>query len=93
MTVKAISIPENFDSANAFDFRSVLNVAAETVIVDFKNTCFVDSAGIGTLVYWLRAMQGSGGKLVFVRLSGQPRDIIEMVGLDKLVEIRNTEAA
>ncbi len=87
MPTDEINIPDNFDSANAFDFRDHLVISASKVIVNFKNTSFMDSAGVGTLVFWLRSIQAAGGEMVFVNLTGQPSDIVKMVGLDKLVEI------
>ncbi len=89
MTAKTIVIPDNFDSANAFDFRDKIDENTESVIIDFRNTLFMDSAGLGTLVFWVRTVQKSGEALTIVNLSGQPKDLIKVVGLDKVVEIHD----
>ncbi|MBX2829902.1 MAG: STAS domain-containing protein [Rhodospirillales bacterium] len=88
MSTETISLPDNFDSANALDFRSAIPDGTTTLIIDFKETHFVDSAGIGTMVFWLRDLQKSDGKIVLANLTGQPKDIVEMVGLNKLVEVQ-----
>ncbi len=89
MPPRTITIPENFDSANAFDFRGEVLEDMGSVIIDFRDTLFMDSAGIGTLVFWLRTLQRSGGELIFLNLSGQPKDIVKIVGLDKVVKIQD----
>ncbi|MFP3156488.1 anti-sigma factor antagonist [Lachnospiraceae bacterium ZAX-1] len=60
---------------------------AQTLIMDFKDTAFMDSSGIGVILGRYKSMHYRSGKLVAVHLSDQVDKIFKMSGLHKIVEI------
>jgi len=52
--------------------------------VDLSRVKFIDSVALGTLVLLLRRVNQAGGKLALAGLTGHPRKMLEVTGLEKV---------
>lgn len=57
-------------------------------ILDFTDVTFMDSSGIAVVINALRAVKKMGGTLSIVGLREQPFKILQISGVDKLVQIK-----
>jgi anti-anti-sigma factor len=81
------------DLAAAAEFREAVVQAFEgtdLVAIDFTEVTFMDSSGIGVIAAGLKHTRGHGGSLVLVGLPEQVRFVLQITGLDRIVEIRPT---
>jgi stage II sporulation protein AA (anti-sigma F factor antagonist) len=61
------------------------------IVMDFSNTELINSVGISILIGIMERVRGEGGVLLYSGLKRVNRDICEMVGLTKHVQVFNTE--
>jgi anti-sigma B factor antagonist len=59
------------------------------VAIDFSEVSFLDSSGVSVIARVFKESQWLGGRLVLVGLSDRIRLVLEMTGVDKLVDIRD----
>lgn len=60
-----------------------------TLILDFKEVCFMDSSGIGLVMGRYALMQELGGELKVVNMSAHIKKVMKLAGLDRLSVIEN----
>ena len=65
---------------------------AVNIIFDFTNVDFMDSSGIGVIIGRYKLCKVLGGKVIIYGICESIERIIKMSGIDKLVEICNTQA-
>ncbi len=58
--------------------------------VDFEETIFIDSFGIGCIVSIAKQLQENGGTLSAINLHGEIKELFEDTGLDQLLTIEET---
>jgi anti-anti-sigma factor len=59
----------------------------EELVIDLRQVSFIDSPGLGTLIYCDRVRRERGGRLVLKDASGPVRDLFEMVRLANVIEL------
>lgn len=65
--------------------------AGETkVVVDFTNTGYIDSSGLGVLVSLAKKIREAGGDLVLAGLNEDLRTLFELTKLDTLFAIKES---
>ena len=57
------------------------------VTVDLSDCRFIDTNGIGTLVFMFRRLVEKGGHLKLAGLSGQPKNLIEFLSIDRAIPV------
>jgi len=67
-------------------FENVVSIAEDDVIVDLSNVEFIDSSGIGVLVFLFKRLREKNIELIFVGLTGQPKRLVEMLRIDKTIK-------
>jgi anti-anti-sigma factor len=73
--------------------RAAIGGGARNVAIDLRGLVKTpDSGGLGELVAAESALRRGGGKLVLVNVPPKLRTLIEMMGLDRLFEMADTEA-
>lgn len=86
-----IKISKRLDASNVAEFKtealSVLEQTPVGIIVNFSNTLFIDSAGLGSLVSILKTAAQSNKKLALVCLSPQVSQIFELTKLYRIFDI------
>ena len=72
---------------------ALLDVAARTtgpLYVDLSQVPYMDSSGVGTLVYAKRECDRSGRSVVLIGLPARVRSVLEITHLDRFFRIVNT---
>jgi anti-sigma B factor antagonist len=87
-----IKVSKRLDASNVGEFKAraiaSLGENEKGVIIDFEETAFIDSAGLGSLVSILKHASQSGGRRVaLASLSTQVRQIFELTKLYRLFDI------
>lgn len=67
-----------------------LEDGARKVVVDFTNTGYIDSSGLGVLVSLSKKIREQGGELRLAGLNEDLRTLFELTKLDTLFEIADT---
>ncbi len=67
-----------------------LEDGARKVVVDFTNTGYIDSSGLGVLVSLSKKIREQGGELRLAGLNDDLRTLFELTKLDTLFEIADT---
>lgn len=62
------------------------------IIIDLTEVPYMDSSGVGTLVYILRRVNTYQGKMALVGMNSRVRSVFEITKLDQFFTIRDTEA-
>ena len=69
------------------EIEAIAAVDGIELVLDLKEVEFIDSAGIGAIVYMVKRCRRSGGSVKIANVQGQVRDVFRMAGLDKALEI------
>ena len=79
-----------FDAAavkkNQLVFENALEKNDVDILVDFSYVNFIDSSGVGVLVFMYKRLKSKNRKLVMIGLDGQPLKLIQMLRIDKTIE-------
>lgn len=91
----AIVRPQVIVRENRLDFRGVVEAAVAAwghwygiVIVDARETEYIDSTGMGVLVGLSRQLRAAGHSVVIVGLNDELRTLFELTKLDVLFDVR-----
>ena len=87
-----IRLPEEIDhhragyiSENAD--RYLVREEVQNVVFDFEKTRFMDSSGIGVIMGRYRKISCFGGKVYAINVDSQIQRILQVSGLNKVVEV------
>ena len=88
---QVIKLEERLDAENVDDFKrktgKVINLEGPVVILDFSDTKFIDSIGLGSLVSILKQTAQNQKSVVLSSLSPHVRQIFELTKLYRLFDI------
>ena len=59
---------------------------SKNIIFDFSNLNFMDSSGIGMIIGRYKTIQKQGGQVVVASINENPKKLIELAGLHKILE-------
>ena len=62
------------------------------LVLDLKDTEFIDSTGLSIFVRALRRMRYGGGELILRSLRPKAREILDITGLDKVITVEGDGA-
>src|SRR5579884_2425440 len=89
-----ISLSGEVDLYTAPEFKQqlleVIGQGGKQVIVDFTSTTFIDSTTLGVLVGGVKRLRANDGQLSLVCSDRNITEILEVTGLDRVVEIHGT---
>ena len=71
-------------------YRAAVEAGAETMILNFARTDYINSAGIAIIISLLTEARASGVSLVISGLSSHYQKIFRMVGLTQYAEVFDT---
>jgi anti-anti-sigma factor len=95
--VPLIRVPEHLSKREADSFKETCKQLYQThplrIIVDFSQTTFMDSSGLGALISISKAAQAQGIEVALWSISGQIEMVFSMAGLDKFLTIDAGTAA
>ena len=81
---------ESIDTRNFEEFQSEVQPYVQdesTVIVDLRNVQFMDSAGIGSLVWLAKEVACRNGDVRLCNVEGSVQVLFELVRMNDLVDI------
>lgn len=89
-----IKMPEEVDHHRSDEIckntdQYILQSQINNIIFDFSDTRFMDSSGIGILIGRYKLISCFGGKVYALHPSKQIRRMLELSGMQKIVEIRD----
>jgi anti-anti-sigma factor len=80
--------------ANLFDFQKTLNAGTETVtIVDFTESEYMDSAGLGVLLNYYVSGKRRGRSLRLVAVNYRVMELLKLTSAHTLIKTYDTLAA
>jgi anti-sigma B factor antagonist len=69
------------------NFPFFLKEEAPHIVLDLKDLEFVDSTGLGSLIFFLRRLEEKGGSLSLIHLNKEVESILEITRLVKLFKV------
>lgn len=88
---KWIELPEEFDAPSALELKACFQEAseaqAEEVWLDMRQVRFMDSSGVGAIVFLYKRLAARGIPLVLFGPIGQPADLIRMLRIDRTIPV------
>lgn len=69
------------------DFADVAENEDKDVELDFTRVDFVDSSGIGAVVYMYKRLTARGHTLIISGLNGQPLELFRFLRIDKTIPV------
>lgn len=69
------------------EFKEVLEKGHKRFAVDFSDTTYIDSAGLGVLVSIHKKAMVIGGGVTLINLKGHVKEIFELTRLNKVFDI------
>lgn len=97
--IYSVQMPTLFTVTEAVVFKSKFQLLCQDnppptqIILDFRQTSFIDSSGIGALVTCMKSATAQRIALVLQNLSTQVEMVLALTGLDQVFTIRKTEEA
>lgn len=95
ITIGSLSLKGRLDGQTAPQLKELWRYYEEkginNVVLDMHQVEFIDSIGISTLVAGMKQFRARGGDLRLVGLQPSARSIFELMMLDKVFEIFETE--
>ena len=86
-----IDIPEEFDSFKVDLARDHLDTIAieqsGDVTLNFENTQFLDSSGIGAIVFLYKRLKARDRQLQLTNVAGQPLKLMSMLHVDRAIPL------
>ena len=73
--------------------REAIGEGGRRVVVDLESVDFIDSAGLGVLVAGLKRARTRGGDLALVATGVGVTKVLEITGLQRIIEVHETREA
>jgi len=92
LTEYAISLSGEFDAHGCTEIRDELEsiieeCASKTLQIDLKNVSFIDSSGIGAIVFLFKRIQAVDGHLKIVQVQGQPQELLSLLRVHEAIPV------
>jgi anti-anti-sigma factor len=62
-------------------------------VFNLERTTYLDSSGIGIFIHCLCDVQENNGSIYIIAEESQVKEVLRMVGIDRLIKIYNSEEA
>jgi anti-sigma B factor antagonist len=87
--ISAVTVTGEFDLASAPEFRTLvrelMGAGVRILTIDLADTEFVDSSGLGALLWAEHRLQQVGGELVVLHAQASVERSFRMAGLDAML--------
>jgi len=84
-----VTLPSDFSGLAVDQYRDQFDDLATTdkptVILDFAATEFIDSSGIGAMVYLYKRIEKRGIQLLLLKVAGQPNKLMKLLRVDRTI--------
>ncbi len=90
-----VDLPPMFDINNYMELKSKINPYlsegdVKKVVLNLRETKFIDSTGLGSIISVYRNARRNGEKLVMCNLSPQIYDLMRLTRLDEILNIKSS---
>nr|WP_086940418.1 STAS domain-containing protein [Thaumasiovibrio occultus] len=86
-----LRLAHEFDAKLAKDleqeFDALSMTEKEEVTLDLSQCRFIDSCGIGAIVFLYKRLKSRGRTLRLLNVNGQPRELLVMLRIDKVIPL------
>ncbi|WP_299016410.1 STAS domain-containing protein [uncultured Photobacterium sp.] len=86
-----LSLQDEFDAHIARqmepEFESLSQTEKDELVIDMTQVQFIDSCGIGAIVFLYKRLKSRGKKLRLLNVNGQPRQLMQMLRIDKVIPL------
>jgi stage II sporulation protein AA (anti-sigma F factor antagonist) len=85
---------DSFDHRFIDDFKQAINgclTSKKEVLLNLETVNFMDSAGLGVILYGHRACAQAGGKFAVCQAHGYVNKLFSLTGVNKAVTVYNSE--
>jgi anti-anti-sigma factor len=88
-----IHLPERLSVLEAIDFKNVYygllqeNASLDRIFLDFRDTRFIDSSGVGALVHNFKASNAKRVELILQNVNPAVMTVLSITGLDEVLSI------
>ena len=87
---------DRIDGANAREFQEALQAVVDehnvAMVLDMEDLTYISSAGLRVILLIARVLQRDNKSLSLCSLSGPVREIFEISGFDKIIQIHDSQA-
>ena len=59
----------------------------EIVFLDLDDVTFIDSSGVGAIVFLFKRLKENNRKLMIIGVHGQPRELLELLRIHKAIPV------
>lgn len=71
--------------------ETVANLAHPHIVVDVKHVSFMDSSGIGAIVFLFKRLKQQNRTIEIVGVHGQPKDLMQLLRIDSAIPLTYCE--
>jgi anti-anti-sigma factor len=87
-----IELHGEFDALGSTEIRPTLedllqSAGPEYVFLDMQNVSFIDSSGVGAIVFLYKRLKENSRKLRISGAHGQPRELLELLRIHKAIPL------
>jgi anti-anti-sigma factor len=87
-----IELHGEFDALGSTEIRPTLedllqSAGPEYVFLDMQNVSFIDSSGVGAIVFLYKRLKENSRKLKISGAHGQPRELLELLRIHKAIPL------
>ena len=90
-SVIALALQDEFDAQRARELEGEFDVLSQTermeLVIDMTQVQFIDSCGIGAIVFLYKRLKSRGRRLRLLNVNGQPRELMQMLRIDKVIPL------
>jgi anti-anti-sigma factor len=70
------------------DLDKLLNAdIIQHISLDIDNVTFLDSSGVGVIVFLFKRLKSSGGSLEISNVNGQPKELIDLLRVGSVIPV------
>ena len=71
------------------ELEQILDTGNQAVVaMDLANVSFIDSSGIGVIVYLYKSLKANDRTLEIINVQGQPRELFELLRIGTAIPVR-----
>ncbi|AFY68925.1 anti-sigma-factor antagonist [Thalassoporum mexicanum PCC 7367] len=89
--IKAAYLHGKIDTSNSKQLRQEVIDCVEadttTLVLDLHEVTFIDSSGLGSLVFLLKWMRSRGGRVVIYRPNSQVRMLLDIANMTQILPV------
>ena len=85
-----VELPNDFSGMSVDRYReqfdSLANTHQDNIVLNFNKTEFIDSSGIGAMVFLFKRIEQRGVNMQLLKVNGQPRKLMTLLRVDLTID-------